>query len=647
MYNDTIPKDNVRQQRQRVFIEAIISRILLLLAMSFSCAIIPDFHPGDDVLQFNLRLENSGNSSAASNTCFCLQGHACDGDVKMRRHNTFMDDGNACADDENFKQRISTKNRYEWLDQFYSFILPPVTKWDAAHFLTLSVDPWARYPTFVDQATCNKVNGDDTTTCIASTTTNFNSNEYNTIFQKSEQAHAFLPLFPLTIRYAANYLIKAIPRKLLPFTYEATVALTAIIVNMLAFGFAALSLYDLTTFMLMRNDLVTSKGRETNSLAKDDEAFHCCKVAKTAAQLFCINPAGVFFTTAYSESMFAMLTFAGHAVAARGQYYSASALRYMNSGRKSSRLASVYWIPSTFLWTLASYVRSNGTFSSIWWIIIGIGRCCSYIYNSSSTKRGSLGVVAMVMKCSSILLCHVTLATAVAAPVFYHDRRGYRFHCISSNYRDSLSVKPDWCNQGVASAKFSLYTYVQRKHWNVGLLRYFEIKQVPNFILAMPVLILSFCAAARWIVMSWNHVIDCVTSTSKGYKTLESICWWAFYSLNSCSDLFDSKQRRRSSSVSNEVQLLLGPLCLPYYAILAGFALVGTFVAHVQISTRLICSSCPALYWFASALVIPCESRDQTKEDKDGYHLRKFICSYFLLYNALGIIMHVNWLPWT
>lgn len=117
---------NILRQRQRlhVFSLAIASRIILLFFMSLSCAIIPDFYPGDDVLQFNLRLENNNNMSntvAASDTCFCLQGHACDRSVKTRRQRTGVN-GEACADTKNDEQQIipiGTKQRFHWLDQIY------------------------------------------------------------------------------------------------------------------------------------------------------------------------------------------------------------------------------------------------------------------------------------------------------------------------------------------------------------------------------------------------------------------------------------------------------------------------------------------------------------------------------------------------
>lgn len=632
-------------QRLHVFSFAIASRIILLFFMSLSCAIIPDFHPGDDVLQFNLRLENNKNMSntvAASDTCFCLRGHACDSSVSTRRQRTGVN-SEACADTNDGKQiiMIGTKQRFHWLDQIYSFILPPITKWDAARFLTLSVDPWARYPPLSEQATCNDVDDDDNTS-ICNNMTNYDDvNEYyNSELNKSEQAHAFLPMFPITIRYVTNFIIQIIPRCLLPPTYEASVALTAIIVNILSFAIAAVSIYDMTIFILMRDALIESNEANYGSA-------NYCGIAKTTAQLFCINPGGVFFTSAYSESMFAMLTFVGHAIAAKGQYHimTSSLMNKIADSKSNSRLASYYWIPTTLLWMLASYVRSNGTFSAIWWIIIGIGRCCSYIYAAFVLTRRSRRVVIMtVAKCLSILFGHCILALAVAAPVLYHDWRGRSFHCMQQQSGVFL-IQPEWCTQD-GDVNFSLYSYVQRKHWNVGLLRYYEIKQMPNFILAMPVLTLSFSATASWIAMSWSRHITCVRSERKHCITLKNVCLWVFCALRSLSssDLIDTEQQKgRRPSVPT--RLVLGASCLSYYAILTGFALVGAFVAHVQISTRLICSSCPVLYFFVSSLVIPCE----TKAAQTHCYLQRpvMIFFYFILYNLLGVIMHVNWLPWT
>ena len=104
-----------------------------------------------------------------------------------------------------------------------------------------------------------------------------------------------------------------------------------------------------------------------------------------------------------------------------------------------------------------------------------------------------------------------------------------------------------------------------------------------------------------------------------------------------------SSDCQKQKEVDNN-NLLLGPKFLSYYAILFGFAMVGTFLAHVQISTRLICSSCPALFCFVANMTF---NDNQSDDERKRRRVRVLMYFYFALYNILGAIMHVNWLPWT
>ena len=53
----------------------------------------------------------------------------------------------------------------------------------------------------------------------------------------------------------------------------------------------------------------------------------------------------------------------------------------------------------------------------------------------------------------------------------------------------------EWCHGRMPMP----YGYVQDKYWNVGFLRYFELRQIPNFILAAPVICLVLTQAARFV----------------------------------------------------------------------------------------------------------------------------------------------------
>jgi phosphatidylinositol glycan class V len=296
--------------------------------------------------------------------------------------------------------------------------------------------------------------------------------------------------------------------------------------------------------------------------------------------VFAINPASVFFSSAYSESLFAMCTFGGHALLARGMVTAAV-------------------VP----WTAASYARANGTINSAWLLLRGI----SSALNGKSILDGLLR-----------LLYHIILAGVVALPVRYHDIQGYDLHCSSSQ-----EFQPTWCEEDRTT--FSLYSWTQRRHWNVGFLRYYQWKQVPNFLLAAPILFLGFWAAYLWIDSSMK---DYVKDKRMSLKLLVP---WAFESLRRSIP----PSQPHSSQDNGEELLLKNPYLLGHYAVLAAVCLVGLTIAHIQISTRLICSSCPAMIWFLTDRVI--------KSDRLG----QAVLAYCGLYILLGVILHVNFLPWT
>ena len=82
---------------------------------------------------------------------------------------------------------------------------------------------------------------------------------------------------------------------------------------------------------------------------------------------------------------------------------------------------------------------------------------------------------------------------------------------------------------------------------------------------------------------------------------------------------------------------IANPKLLSHYTILAGLTALGLVVAHVQISTRMICSSSPAIIW----LLTWCHLQEGKTMG------RRFVQVYTILFILLGIILHVNFLPWT
>ena len=163
-----------------------------------------------------------------------------------------------------------------------------------------------------------------------------------------------------------------------------------------------------------------------------------------------------------------------------------------------------------------------------------MSECVSRIVAHRRATQGR-GAARVAIECLFGLLFYGALAWIVAYPVLYHDRRGYDLHCGESAMGAAV---PAWCERGGAGRGFSLYAHVQRKHWNVGLLRYYEMKQIPNFVLALPVLALSFSSAAFWIRQSWSRHVRRASGTNKnggpggrfraGCRFAKDAILWAF-----------------------------------------------------------------------------------------------------------------------
>jgi len=100
-----------------------------------------------------------------------------------------------------------------------------------------------------------------------------------------ENVMAFFPLFPLITRFFSDiiyYFVSCIV------SYHSVVLITGWLINTWCFREAAVSLHDLIRHMRGGAD---------------------SKFTDTVVFLFCYNPASIFFSAFYSESMFAWLTF--------------------------------------------------------------------------------------------------------------------------------------------------------------------------------------------------------------------------------------------------------------------------------------------------------------------------------------------------
>eukprot|EP00976_Prorocentrum_cordatum_P117412 1196304-Prorocentrum_minimum.AAC.10 len=210
-----------------------------------------------------------------------------------------------------------------------------------------------------------------------------------------------------------------------------------------------------------------------------------------------------------------------------------------------------------------------------------------------------------------------------------------------SSPRQSRHIPPWMCSESSAS-DFTLLIvtsvlsgfrfrvapagFVQSHYWDVGFLRYFVFKQIPNFALAGPMLALS--ASGIWSYAAYDPARFASFGLREGPEKLAA-------------------QRQAGGAKSAGGKSMYSALdggrvvgyfradVLVYVFQWAAMVLVATFVMNVQVATRFLASGCPPLYWYAAHL---CHTQP---------FAGRAIWAYFLGYLVVGTMLFVNFYPWT
>ncbi|XP_011647407.1 GPI mannosyltransferase 2 [Pogonomyrmex barbatus] len=412
-----------------------------------------------------------------------------------------------------------------------------------------------------------------------------------------ENTLAFYPLYPVMIRIVAAVLIKIFPL----FNIQSMMIVAAILINFVCFVKSTIILYDLTKYV-----------------------FQNTTIAYKTVMLYCINPASIFFSAIYSESMFAYLTF----------YTMLSSVKCCSALNISFPLA------------LSTLVRSNGIVNIGFPVYFGLKN----LYNSKKMKHqrqyNLLSILWHIFKLIKLKNCFIILSTVIVSlsPFFLLQIYNYIKFCTFTF--DKLSLPVDvlhyaiennlilpgktesmWCNASIPLA----YSYVQKTYWNIGFLRYYQFKQIPNFILALPILYI---------------MLKCIKEFTYEYKD-------ELYSLG----FLDSKIERE-----NTIRVKKYPLNMFVFVVHGLFLTVFCLLfVHIQVSTRLLASATPLIYWYcASTMSHKCIDLQYESDEnvcskwkvfflsQKRYTLQdKFILFYFTGYTIIGCFMFSNFLPWT
>lgn len=275
-----------------------------------------------------------------------------------------------------------------------------------------------------------------------------------------EHNFAFFPLLPVVLRSVAAGLLWPLSPWL---TLHGRLLLAVALVNSVLFVLSAVALYGLGCLVLRDR-----------------------RLSLLSALLYCLTPANVFLMAGYSESLFAALTFGGLWLLERGATAKACLVLGLATGaranglvnggyllylplqralcqaKKLSRDPGDKWRSLRYAWIAIRFMATAAVGVSVISLPFGVFQYYGYkTFCEQSSTQGSV---------SPSLL---TLA----------QQKGYRVP-------DAASPMPPWCLKPLPL----LYSYIQDAYWDVGFLKYFQLKQIPNFLLALPVTTLGLLA---------------------------------------------------------------------------------------------------------------------------------------------------------
>lgn len=194
----------------------------------------------------------------------------------------------------------------------------------------------------------------------------------------------------------------------------------------------------------------------------------------------------------------------------------------------------------------------------------------------------------------------------------------------------------------------------------VGFLKYFQVKQIPNFVLASPILSLALCTIIHYVKL-WPEVFVSLgfreSSPNKGSVASpmplgrnagsKSV---GFQSENrSNAGQGDSLRWRKpalreenyavqpSEDESSENPGFKPIILVPFILHLVVMVATAFFVMHVQVSTRFLSAS-PPLYWFGSYVMA-----SPRLSKRWGYIIWTYCAAYILL----GSLLFSNFYPFT
>lgn len=370
-----------------------------------------------------------------------------------------------------------------------------------------------------------------------------------------ENTLVFYPIFPFCIRYFTKFTQFVLP---LACDFRDVSLVVATLFNVVFFINAALVLYQLT-----------------------NETFNNLRLARIVTSLFCVNPASIFFSAPYTESLFCWLSFS-----------------VMLHSQRNNLQATLLPL------ALGMFCRSNG--------VLNFGFIVYHIIRDACINR--IKVFSALTRVSTAAI--VAGVSFIIVQAYY-----YSLYCEGNDFEMNESVRnygnkhgfilagdrrPVWCSFDIPMS----YSYLQSYYWNVGFLKYYEFKQIPNFALATPILSMIIYHAIVYLLNNRNIII-CLGFT----------------------------RRTRNIQDVNQFVYVVHAFALSIFCV---------FFVHIQVSTRMLTSSSPYIYWI-------CAQYFHNESHSNSWRaflqpktlIAKLIKAWFLGYFVIGTVLFSNFLPWT
>ncbi|SPO30064.1 related to GPI18 - mannosyltransferase [Ustilago trichophora] len=290
------------------------------------------------------------------------------------------------------------------------------------------------------------------------------------------------------------------------------------------------------------------------------------ELSYTAAVLSIFAPsAGTTLTAATPESCFSFACLMG--------------LLALESGTKCA-LGWVQVMEASFWFSVATVFRSNGT------LLVG------YLGFKLLREKTVTAIVKLT------LLTAVCIAPSVGFQLWAYTR-----FCLADDTRP-------WCQ----SSPPSIYAFVQSHYWNVGFLRYWELAQMPNFLLASPVLVgIAYTVYTFYGDSSFFHIIASVNP------------------LTSTTSVIPSTTNVKSGGLS----LSSSPAATPYIIHSLALGLLLLFASHIQIALRFATPGGIPAIWLGAAHAVLCGKP----------WLRRFLVAYLAVQYVLAIGLYAGFYP--